>query len=102
MYRICQDKIAACDRQLQQHLKGMEPKVDLESQPLGPRPKGKRARVNAPKFDLRTELYRITGVDWAQVDGIDVQVAQSVIEHPTERLKTRCRGCRWSGASDVE
>jgi hypothetical protein len=46
---------------------------------LGPRPKGKRARGNAPKFDLRTELYRITGVDWTQVDGIDVQVAQSVI-----------------------
>src|ERR1700689_2633846 len=58
----------------------MAPKVDLEAQPLGPRPKGKRpARGNAPKFDLRTELYRITGVDWTQVDGIDVQVAQTVI-----------------------
>lgn len=79
MYRVCQDKIAACDRQLQQHLQGMTPKVDLEAQPLGPRPKGKRARGNAPKFDLRTELYRITGVDWTQVDGMDVQVAQSVI-----------------------
>ena len=53
--------------------------MDLRAQPLGPRPKGKRARGNAPKFDLRTELYRITGVDWARVDGIDVQVAQSVI-----------------------
>ena len=48
-------------------------------QPLGPRPKGKRARGNAPKFDLRAELYRLTGVDWSQVDGIDVQVAQTVI-----------------------
>jgi hypothetical protein len=57
----------------------MAPKVDLQAQPLGPRPKGKRARGNAPKFDLRTELYRITGVDWTQVDGIDVQVAQGVI-----------------------
>jgi transposase len=87
MYRICQDKISACDRQLQQHLKGMEPKVDLEAQPLGPRPKGKRARGNAPKFDLRTELYRITGVDWTRVDGIDVQVAQSVIAEVGVDLK---------------
>ena len=79
MYRTCQDKIAACDRKVQQHLQSMAPKVDLETQPLGPRPKGKRARGNAPKFDLRTELYRITGVDWTQVDGIDVQVAQTVI-----------------------
>ena len=51
----------------------------MAAQPLGPRPKGKRARGNAPKFDLPTELYRITGVDWTRVDGIDVQVAQSVI-----------------------
>jgi transposase len=79
LYRTYQEKIGACDRQLQQHLQSRAPKVDPELQPLGPRPKGKRARGNAPKFDLRTELYRITGVDWTQVDGIDVQVAQSVI-----------------------
>ena len=92
LYRIYHEKIGACDRELRQHLQTMEPKVDLQAQPLGPRPKGKRARGNAPKFDLRTELYRITGVDWAQVDGVDVQVAQSVIaevgvdlrEFPTE------------------
>ena len=80
IYRGCQDKIAACDRQLQQQLRGMESKVDLKTQPIGPRPKGKRARGNAPQlFDLRTELYRLTGVDWSQVDGMDVQVAQTVI-----------------------
>jgi transposase len=78
-YRRCQDQIATCDRQVQQHLQDMAPKVDLQAEPLGPRPKGKRARGNAPKFDLRTELYRISGVDWSQVDGMDVQVAQTVI-----------------------
>ncbi len=77
MYRTCQDKIADCDRQLQQHLQSMTPKVELEAHPLGPRPKGKRARGNAPKFDLRTELYRISGVDWTQVDGIDVHSEKS-------------------------
>jgi transposase len=79
MYGMYQDRIAACDRELQQQLRVRASKVDLQAQPLGPRPKGKRARGNAPKFDLRTELYRISGVDWAQVDGIDVQVAQTVI-----------------------
>ena len=80
IYRGCQDKIAVCDQQLQQQLRGMESKVDLKTQPIGPRPKGKRARGNAPQlFDLRSELYRLTGVDWSQVDGIDVQVAQTVI-----------------------
>jgi transposase len=79
IYQGCQDRIAACDQQLQQHLREMESKVDPKAPPLGPRPKGKRARGNAPKFDLRAELYRLTGVDWSQVDGIDVQVAQTVI-----------------------
>lgn len=88
MYRTCQDKIAACDRQVQQHLQSIAPKVDLDSQPLGPRPKGKRARGNAPEFDLRTELYRITGVDWTQVDGIDVQVAQTVVTEVGMDLKS--------------
>jgi hypothetical protein len=55
---------------------------------LGPRPKGKRAaRGNAPKFDLRTKLYRIPGVDWSQVDGIDVQVARSAIAEVGVDLK---------------
>lgn len=79
LYGVYQDKIAECDRQLQTQLRTMAPKMDLESNPLGPRPKGKRAQGNAPKFDLRTELYRLTGVDWTQVNGIDVTVAQSVI-----------------------
>jgi transposase len=76
IYREWKDKIAACDQMLQQHLRSMESKVDLTTQPIGPRPRGKRARGNAPKFDLRTELYRLTGVDWSQVDG---QVAETVI-----------------------
>jgi hypothetical protein len=88
-----QDKIGECDRELQEHLKQMVSKVDLKRQPLGPRPKGKKAKRNTPRFDLRTELYRITGVDWAQVNGIDVNVAQTVIaevgvdprEFPSER-----------------
>lgn len=79
IYQFWEEEIVACDQQVEQQLQSMTPKVDLEAQPLGKRPKGKRARGNAPKFDVRKELYRITGVDWSQVDGIDVQVAQTVI-----------------------
>ena len=80
LYQTFQDKIAECDHELQRHLQSLAPKVDLHTQPLGPRPKGKKApRGNTPKFDLRSELYRITGVDWSQMNGIDVQVAQTVI-----------------------
>jgi hypothetical protein len=56
IYPGCQSKIAACDQQLQRHLQDRESKVDVRKQPIGARPKPKRARGNAPKFDLRSEL----------------------------------------------
>lgn len=79
LYRTYQAKIAACDLQLRRHLESLGSKVDLEAQPIGPKPKGKKGSKNAPQFDLRTELYRITGIDWAQVNGVDVLTAQTVI-----------------------
>jgi hypothetical protein len=46
---------------------------------MASRPKGKKKSRNAPGFDLRTELYRITGIDWSQINDIDVLTAQTVI-----------------------
>jgi len=79
LYRLYQEQITHCDLQLRKHLESFGSKVNLQTQPIGPRPKGKKSSRNAPAFDLRTELYRITGVDWAQVNGIDVLTAQTVI-----------------------
>jgi transposase len=79
LYRMYQDKIQECDLQLREHLESFGSVVDLQAQPIGPRPKGKKGSKNAPTFDLRTELYRITGIDWSQVNGIDVLTAQTVI-----------------------
>jgi transposase len=79
LYRIYQKKIADCDLELRQHLERLGSKVDLEREPIGPRPKGKHPSQNAPAFDLRSELYRITGIDWSQINGIDVLTAQTVI-----------------------
>ena len=45
------------------------------------RPKARqrgRAR-NAPKFDLRTQLFKMCGVDLTRIDGIDVTTALAVI-----------------------
>jgi transposase len=79
LYRIYQDKITDCDLQLRKHLESLGSKLDPKTQPIGSRPKGKKTSRNAPAFDLRTELYRITGIDWAQINGIDVLTAQTVI-----------------------
>ena len=79
LYRTYQKKIADCDEQLRKHLKSFGSRVDPQVQPIGPKPKGKKGSKNAPAFDLRSELYRITGIDWAQVNGVDVLTAQTVM-----------------------
>jgi transposase len=100
LYRIYQNKIVDCDLQLRKHLETFGSKVDLQTQPIGPKPKGKKGSRNAPQFDLRTELYRITGIDWAQINGMDVLTAQTVIAEagadlsafPTEKQFTSWLG----------
>jgi transposase len=79
LYRTYQEKIGECDLQLRKHLESFGSKVDLQAQPIGPRPKGKKGSKNAPQFDLRSELYRITGIDWTQINGLDVLTAQTVM-----------------------
>lgn len=87
LYRLYQEKIGDCDVQLRRHLESLGSRVDPRTQPLGPKPKGKRGSRNAPEFDLRTELYRITGIDWAQINGIDVLTAQTVMAEAGDDLE---------------
>jgi transposase len=87
LYEVYQEKIADCDEQLRHHLESFATKVDPVVQPLGAKPRGKRSSKNAPQFDLRSELYRITGIDWAQINGIDVLTAQTIIAEAGADLK---------------
>jgi hypothetical protein len=56
------------------------------SQPRAPPPEEKRKErlkkrknTNKPQFDLREALFRMTGTDLTQIDGIDVMTATTVI-----------------------
>jgi hypothetical protein len=76
------EKIHDCDLELRHH-QSIGSKVDLQAQPIGPKAKRKKSGRNTPQFDLRTELYRITGIDCAQIDGMDVVTPHTVIAVPT-------------------
>ncbi len=78
MYETYQSKIADYDRAIHAHIQTFNNKADTQTHPL-PGRKGSKPRGNAPQFDLRSELYRITGVDLTSVDGIDVMTASTVI-----------------------
>ena len=71
LYEIYQQQMAACDVEVERHLNDFTGQVDPNADPP-PKPKrrGKKQPGNAPDFDLRTHLYRITGVDLTQIAGL--------------------------------
>src|SRR5215471_4762301 len=79
-YEFCQKQMAECDRQLAQYLTQMEDRSQGATVPNETR-KGRRKKKkgNAPHFDLRQELFRMTGTDLTQIDGIDVMTAMTIL-----------------------
>jgi transposase len=79
-YEFCQQQMAECDRRLKQYLQQREDRSQGATLPEEKR-KGrlKKKRANKPQFDLRAELFRITGTDLTRIDSIDVMTAMTVI-----------------------
>lgn len=80
LYDVYQQKIEACDQQIEQYLTQLDSKIDLESNPLpASRKSNKKPKGNAPHFDLRTHLYRVSGVDFTQIDGLGVSCVHTIL-----------------------
>ena len=76
LYRAYQGRIAECDREIEAQLERFEDRSDGEP----PAPNGKkRNQKNAPRFDVQSHLYRMTGVDLTCIDGVDGFTALKVI-----------------------
>lgn len=97
LYDTYQQQIQQCDHQIEQCLSKFDSQSD---EPLPPRPKGKKPSRNAPNFDLRSHLYRINGVDFTQIDGLEALTVQSIISEvgldPT-RFPTSKHFTSWLG-----
>jgi len=79
-YEFCQKQMAECDRQLTQYLQQQEDRSHGAPLPEEKRKERlKKKRGNAPQFDLREELFRLSGTDVTQIDGIDIMTATTVI-----------------------
>jgi transposase len=97
LYDTYQQQIQQCDQQIEQCLSEFDSQSD---EPLPPRPKGKKPSRNAPNFDLRSHLYRISGVDFTQIDGLEALTVQAIISEvgldPT-RFPTSKHFASWLG-----
>jgi transposase len=77
-YDFYTQQIQTCDAEIEHWYLTREPVVDEAAQPLTPLPKSKPP-AHAPEYDLRTYLYRSTGVDLTAVDGLEVVLIQEII-----------------------
>jgi len=67
LYDTYQTKIIDCDEAIQSQLDKMGSKGDKKDLPPSKKVKSK----NTPKFDVRGELYQMTGVDLTCIDGLN-------------------------------
>lgn len=91
-------QIAACDQRIEQYLASLERVIDdLPPPPAKPR---QRPTHNQPRFDARTYLYQLTGVDLTRVDGIEAATALTIISEigtDMQRWKTANHFVSWLG-----
>ena len=85
LYDFYSEQIKACDNEVKTYMARIKP-VDHDQAGGGsPRPALERSHKtnthskNTPDFDVRGELYRLTGVDLTEVDGLHASTAQTII-----------------------
>jgi len=91
-------KIQACDEAIEQQLKRLEGRGDPAQLTKG---KGSKP-ANTPAFDVRNELYRMSGVDITRIDGISEITALKVLSETgvdMMRWKSQKHFASWLGLS---
>jgi transposase len=79
-YEFCQKQMAECDRHLNRYLEQREDRSHGASLPEEKRKERlKKKKGNKPQFDLRSGLFRMTGVDLTRIDCIDVMTATTIL-----------------------
>lgn len=76
MFDFIGTQLAECDGEIEQQLQGLQAH---EGEPAKSQKRARGRARNAPKFDLRAQLFRMCGVDLTRIDGIDVTTALAVI-----------------------
>jgi transposase len=74
LYRSYRDQINDCDQAIEKLVAAFEPKVDPQEKPLPedrkPKERRRKKKSGSPDFDLRTEAYKLFGVDLTQIPGL--------------------------------
>jgi transposase len=98
LYDFYTAQVSECDTEIERQYSALKPVVDPEQAPLPPSTKTNSHCKNAPDFDVRRQLYRVTGVDLTAVDGLNEGTSQIILsEIGTDMSKWRTdkHFCSW-------
>ncbi len=97
LYQFYHQQVALCDQQIKAHLETFADKS--AGQPLPPKAH-RHKKTNEPRFDARTPLYRMAGVDLTTIEGIEENTALillSEIGTDMHRWPSVKHFCSWLG-----
>lgn len=105
LYDIYQKKIHECDGRIEACLNGFDGQAVIElrkeNNPLAKK-SSRRIRKRESNIALRTELCRITGVDFTEIDGLDVLSINTILSEvglKSEAFPTAKHFTSWLGLS---
>ena len=70
LFDVYQRQLTACDVAIEVHLAQLAAAATPPASPLPAARRRQKPRENEPRFDLRTPLHQLTGIDLSQIDGI--------------------------------
>lgn len=79
LFRFHHEKIVEVDEQIEDYMKQLEDKSDGQTLPKKPRHQQRSKTRNEPKFDTRTLLFQMLGIDLTTVDGIGAHAALQIV-----------------------
>jgi transposase len=103
LYRSYVDQISEGDREIEKLVAAFEPKADPAEKPMPEDRKKKqrrrRKKSGNPKFDMRTEAYKLFGVDLTQIPGLMMLVFMlfSEVGRDMSRWPTAAHFVSWLG-----
>ena len=99
-YRQYQKWITDCDTVIEKHLRQIGSNMPCNLKPLSGPKHHHKPRRNEPRFDLRTHLYRIFGVDLTSVPGVSsltVQVLLTEVGPDLSKFANAAAFASWLG-----
>ena len=102
LYEFYHRQLATCDTQIAAHLATFPDQSD--GHPLPPKSRKSKRKAHAPRFEVRTPLSRMAGVDLTALEGIEEETALVILSEigtDMSRWPSVKHFCSWLGLCPI-